>query len=74
MMMTMMIQIKIFMNQNGRISFHKNSKKKYIYIIFYSFSSDDITEWDQNFIKQFTVQEGTLFDIIMVNLLLIYLK
>ncbi|CAF2410123.1 unnamed protein product [Rotaria sp. Silwood2] len=27
--------------------------------------SDDICEWDQNFIKQFTVQEGTLFDIIM---------
>jgi len=27
--------------------------------------SDDIIEWDQNFIKQFTVQEGTLFDIIM---------
>jgi len=27
--------------------------------------SDDITEWDQNFIKEFTVQEGTLFDIIM---------
>ncbi|CAF1138256.1 unnamed protein product [Rotaria sordida] len=27
--------------------------------------SDDIIEWDQNFIKQFTVAEGTLFDIIM---------
>jgi len=27
--------------------------------------SDDISEWDQNFIKRFTVQEGTLFDIIM---------
>ncbi|CAF1064823.1 unnamed protein product [Adineta ricciae] len=27
--------------------------------------SDDISEWDQNFIKQFTVSEGTLFDVIM---------
>jgi len=27
--------------------------------------SDDISEWDQEFIKQFTVKEGTLFDIIM---------
>ncbi|CAF0831247.1 unnamed protein product [Adineta steineri] len=27
--------------------------------------SDDICEWDLNFIKQFTVPEGTLFDIIM---------
>jgi len=27
--------------------------------------SDDITEWDQNFVKRFTVSEGTLFDIIM---------
>jgi len=27
--------------------------------------SDDICEWDLNFIKQFTVDEGTLFDVIM---------
>jgi len=27
--------------------------------------SDDISEWDQEFIKQFTVKEGTIFDIIM---------
>ncbi|CAF0914131.1 unnamed protein product, partial [Didymodactylos carnosus] len=27
--------------------------------------SDDISEWDKEFIKQFTVEEGTLFDIIM---------
>ncbi|CAF4370416.1 unnamed protein product [Rotaria socialis] len=30
--------------------------------------SDDICEWDQNFIKRFTVQEGTLFDIIMASI------
>ncbi|CAF1541013.1 unnamed protein product, partial [Didymodactylos carnosus] len=27
--------------------------------------SDDISEWDQEFIKQFTVEDGTIFDIIM---------
>ncbi|UJR28580.1 hypothetical protein I4U23_009813 [Adineta vaga] len=27
--------------------------------------SDDISEWDLNFIKNFTVADGTLFDIIM---------
>jgi len=27
--------------------------------------SDDISEWDQAFVKRFTVAEGTLFDIIM---------
>jgi hypothetical protein len=32
-----------------------------------SFRSDDISEWDMNFIKRFIVQDGTLFDIIMVS-------
>jgi hypothetical protein len=64
MKMTMMIQIKISTNQNGRILVFFKIK---INIISFTFSSDDISEWDQNFIKQFTVPEGTLFDIIMVS-------
>lgn len=31
------------------------------------FRSDDISEWDQLYIQQFTVEDGSLFDIIMVN-------
>lgn len=61
MMMMKMIQTKIFTNQNGRFLFEYSGNNPPVY------SSDDITEWDQAFIKRFTVQEGTLFDIIMVN-------
>ena len=62
MKMMTMIRTKISTNPNGRHTFPFLSK-----LISRLFSSDDISEWDQNFIKRFTVPEGTLFDIIMVN-------
>lgn len=61
MTMTTTIPTKISTNQNGIFI---DQILKFFYIQFSR--SDDINEWDQNFVKRFTVAEGTLFDIIMV--------
>lgn len=58
----MMIRTKTSTNQNGKFRHGRSSRSSPCFS-----RSDDISDWDQAFISRFTVADGTLFDVIMVN-------